>query len=185
MQVTPVASNTPFAYSEDIVISVGISDLESAIEWYKDVLGLKHVYKLDQHGWCEMATATQHVTIGLGQTEEVKPGSTTRPSASLTSMPLGSTESKDVRFDGNTYEIAGMVKLCMFYDPDGNSYMLAQSLTDEIPWSTQRRESPHRRGRDDHPARPSPARTSGVRGVRRGPRRRGGHRRRRGRPSPR
>jgi hypothetical protein len=26
-----------------------------------------------------------------------------------------------------------MVKLCMFYDPDGNSYMLAQSLTTEIP----------------------------------------------------
>jgi CreA protein len=42
-------------------------------------------------------------------------------------------ESKDVRFDGDTYEIEGMVKLCTFYDPDGNSYMLAQSLTDEIP----------------------------------------------------
>ena len=38
-----------------------------------------------------------------------------------------------VRFDGDTYEIEGMVKLCMFYDPDGNSYMLAQSLSDEIP----------------------------------------------------
>jgi hypothetical protein len=42
-------------------------------------------------------------------------------------------ESKDVRFDGDTYEIEGMVKLATFYDPDGNSFMLAQSLTDEIP----------------------------------------------------
>ena len=72
VQVAPVATNTPFAYSEDLVISVGVSDMESAIEWYKDVLGLELVYKLDQHGWCEMSTATKHLTIGLGQTEEVK-----------------------------------------------------------------------------------------------------------------
>jgi hypothetical protein len=26
-----------------------------------------------------------------------------------------------------------MVKLATFYDPDGNSFMLAQSLSDEIP----------------------------------------------------
>jgi catechol 2,3-dioxygenase-like lactoylglutathione lyase family enzyme len=134
VQVAPVATNTPFAYSEDLVISVGVSNLERAIEWYKDVLGLELVYKLDQHGWCEMSTATKHVTIGLGQTEEVNPGSTT-PTFGVLDIDTARKhlESKDVRFDGDTYEIEGMVKLCMFYDPDGNSYMLAQSLTDEIP----------------------------------------------------
>jgi CreA protein len=134
VQVAPVATNTPFAYSENLTISVGVSDLESAIEWYKDVLGLELVYKLDQHGWCEMSTATKHVTIGLGQSEEVKPGSTT-PTWGVLDIDVARThlESKGVRFDGDTYEIDGMVKLCMFYDPDGNSYMLAQSLTDEIP----------------------------------------------------
>jgi len=129
VQGAPVATNTPFDYSENITISVGVSDLEKAIEWYGDVLGLELVYKLDQHGWCEMATATKHVTIGLGQTEELKPGSTT-PTFGV--MDIGAArehlESKDVRFDGDTYEIEGMVKLCMFYDPDGNSYMLAESL---------------------------------------------------------
>ena len=81
-----------------------------------------------------MATATKHVTIGLGQTEEVKPGSTT-PTFGVVDIDVSRKylESKDVRFDGDTYEIEGMVKLCMFYDPDGNSYMLAQSLTTEIP----------------------------------------------------
>jgi CreA protein len=134
VQVAPVATNTPFAYDENLTISVGVSDLESAIEWYKDVLGLELVYKLDQHGWCEMSTATKHVTIGLGQTEEVKPGSTT-PTFGVHDIDIARKhlESKDVRFDGDTYEIEGMVKLCTFYDPDGNSYMLAQSLTDEIP----------------------------------------------------
>jgi CreA protein len=129
IQVAPVATNTPFDYSQNLVISVGVSDLDKAIDWYGDVLGLELVYKLDQHGWCEMATATKHVTIGLGQTEELKPGSTT-PTFGVMDIEAARKhlESKDVRFDGDTYEIEGMVKLCMFYDPDGNSYMLAESL---------------------------------------------------------
>ena len=134
VQVAPVATNTPFDYSENIVISVGVSDLDRSIDWYTDVLGLELVYKLDQYGWCEMSMATKHVTIGLGQSEEVKPGSTT-PTFGVLDIDAARRylESKDVRFDGETYEIEGMVKLCTFYDPDGNSYMLAQSLTDEIP----------------------------------------------------
>lgn len=134
VQVAPVATSTPFDYSGNITISVSVSDLDRAIEWYKDVLGLELVYKLDKHGWCEMSSATKGVTIGLGQTEELKPGSTT-PTWGVLDIEAARKhiESKDVRFDGDTYEIEGMVKLCMFYDPDGNSYMLAQSLTDEIP----------------------------------------------------
>lgn len=134
VQVAPVATNTPFDYSENIVISVGVSDLDRAIDWYKDVLGFELVYKLDQYGWCEMSTTTRGVTIGLGQTEELKPGSTT-PTFGVLDIDAARKhlESKDVRFDGDTYEIEGMVKLATFYDPDGNSYMLAQSLTDEIP----------------------------------------------------
>jgi catechol 2,3-dioxygenase-like lactoylglutathione lyase family enzyme len=133
-QVAPVATKTPFEYSQSLTISVGVSDMEKAIAWYGEVLGLELVYKLEQFGWCEMATATKHVTIGLGQTEEVKPGSTT-PTFGVQDIEVSRKhlESHDVRFDGDTYEIEGMVKLCMFYDPDGNSYMLAESLTSKIP----------------------------------------------------
>ena len=134
IQVAPVATNTPFEYSQNLVISIGVSDLDRAIEWYKDVLGLELVYKLDKYGWCEMATATKHVTIGLGQNEDLKTGGAT-PTFGVLDIDVARKhlESKDVRFDGDTYEIEGMVKLATFYDPDGNSYMLAQSLTDEIP----------------------------------------------------
>jgi catechol 2,3-dioxygenase-like lactoylglutathione lyase family enzyme len=132
--VAPVATKTPFDYNENLTISVGVSDLDKAIEWYEDVLGFELVYKLDKYGWCELATATKHVTIGLGQTEEVKPGGTT-PTWGVKDIDTARKhlESKDVRFDGDTYEIEGMVRLAMFYDPDGNSYMLAESLTSEIP----------------------------------------------------
>jgi catechol 2,3-dioxygenase-like lactoylglutathione lyase family enzyme len=129
VQVAPVATNTPFHYSKNMVISINVSDLDKAIEWYGDVLGLDLVYKLDQYGWCEMATATKHVTIGLGQTEEQKAGGVT-PTFGVMDIDAARKhlESKDVRFDGDTYEIEGMVRLAMFYDPDGNSFMLAESL---------------------------------------------------------
>ena len=38
-----------------------------------------------------------------------------------------SLEGKGVRFDGETQDVSGMVKLAMFYDPDGNPFMLAQN----------------------------------------------------------
>ncbi|HSD03011.1 MAG TPA: VOC family protein [Gaiellales bacterium] len=37
-------------------------------------------------------------------------------------------EAHDVRFDGETSEVPGMVRLATFYDPDGNTFMLAQRL---------------------------------------------------------
>ena len=134
VQVAPVATNTPFDYNQNMVISIGVSDLDRAIEWYKDALGLELVYKLDQYGWCEMSTATKHATIGLGQNEDLKTGGAT-PTFGVQDIDAARKhlESKDVRFDGDTYEIEGMVKLATFYDPDGNSYMLAESLTTEIP----------------------------------------------------
>ena len=33
-----------------------------------------------------------------------------------------------MRFDGDTREIEGMVRLATFYDLDGNTFMLAQRL---------------------------------------------------------
>jgi catechol 2,3-dioxygenase-like lactoylglutathione lyase family enzyme len=134
VQVAPVATNTPFDYNQNMVISIGVSNLDQAIEWYKDALGFELVYKLDQYGWCELSTPTKGVTIGLGQNEDLKTGGAT-PTFGVADIDAARKhlESKDVRFDGDTYEIEGMVKLATFYDPDGNSFMLAQSLTDEIP----------------------------------------------------
>jgi predicted enzyme related to lactoylglutathione lyase len=38
-------------------------------------------------------------------------------------------EAEDVRFDGPTETIEGMVSTATFYDPDGNALMLAQDLS--------------------------------------------------------
>ncbi len=122
----------PFDYAHNLVISVGVSQLDRSIEWYRDLLGFELSYKLDEYGWCELKTPYPGIFIGLGQSEEVKPGTTT-PTFGVKDIAAARKhlEAHDVRFDGDTYEIDGMVKLATFYDPDGNSYMLAQNLVPE------------------------------------------------------
>jgi len=126
---TTTARELPFEYDGTVVISIGVANLDDAIRWYGDMLGFELDYKLDQYGWCELRSPYSGITIGLGQSEEPKPGGAT-PTFTVKDIAAARShlESHGVRFDGETYEIEGMVKLCTFYDPDDNSFMLAQNL---------------------------------------------------------
>ena len=119
---------TPFEYDRQLVISVNVSDFDAAVEWYRAALGFEIVYRLDQYGWGEVRTPWGGVTIGLGQSEELKHGGTV-PTFSVKDIAAARAhlESLGTRFDGDTYEIDGLVKLITFYDPDGNAWMLAES----------------------------------------------------------
>jgi|SRR5712691_7551798 len=123
----------PFEYDKQLVISVPVSDLERSIAWYRDVLGFELVYKLEQYGWCEMSTPYSGIYIGLGQQEKEPIVGGTTPTFGVKDIAAARAhlESHDVRFDGDTYEIEGMVKLATFYDPDGNAWMLAQNLVED------------------------------------------------------
>jgi catechol 2,3-dioxygenase-like lactoylglutathione lyase family enzyme len=119
----------PFEYAQHLTISVNVSNFEAAVEWYRKALGFEIVYRLDQYGRGEVRTPLGGVTIGLGQSEELKHGGTV-PTFGVKDIEAARAhlESLDTRFDGETYEIEGMVKLATFYDPDGNAWMLAESL---------------------------------------------------------
>jgi CreA protein len=120
---------TPFEYAESMVISVNVSNFDAAVEWYGKALGFELVYRLDEYGWGEVQTPLQGITIGLGQTEELKQGGTV-PTFVVKDIDAARKhlESLDTRFDGETYQIGDMVKLATFYDPDGNAWMLAEQL---------------------------------------------------------
>lgn len=120
---------TPFEYGESMVISVNVSNFNAAVEWYEKAVGFELIYRLDQYGWGEVQTPLNGITIGLGQTEDLKHGGTV-PTFTVKDIDAARKhlESVGARFDGDTYQIEDMVKLATFYDPDGNAWMLAEQL---------------------------------------------------------
>lgn len=123
------SSKVPFETTRNIVLSVKVSDLDRSIVWWGEMLGFEPTYVMKEYGWCELGTSIEGVGLGLGQVEEVKVGGTT-PTFGVSDIAAarGHMEGRGVKFDGDTYEIEGQVKLCTFYDPDGNPFMLAEVL---------------------------------------------------------
>jgi len=128
-QTQPVATEIPFEYTQNCVVSVNVSDLSRSLEWYREALGFTEIYRMEEYGWAEVATAIDGLSIGLGQTEEQKVGGTV-PTFGVKDIVAAKAhiESKGGRFEGEPYDIAEEVRLVTFYDPDGNPFMLAQVL---------------------------------------------------------
>jgi predicted enzyme related to lactoylglutathione lyase len=121
-------------YNGGLTIELPVADLDKAIDFYQNVVGFKLVYKLDDMGWCELSTSVPRVYVGLSQVEHPKPGGQT-PVFGVKDVDAArkTLETRGARFDGDTVEIPGMVKLATFYDLDGNPMKLFQSLSDQMP----------------------------------------------------
>jgi len=117
-------------YDGGLTCAFSVKDLDSAIAWYRDVLGFELAYKLDEMGWCELTTPVKNVNVGLSQVESphVEGGATLTFGVKDIDAARTTLESRDVRFDGPTQTIPEMVKLATFFDPDGNKMMLYQGL---------------------------------------------------------
>ena len=112
------------------VVSVSVSDYDRSLAWYRDVLGFPVVYELKEYGWGELKTPFGF-NIGIGQTETVTPGNVT-PTFGVRDIDeaIAYLRERDVKVE-DWHEISGMVRLSTFYDPDGTSWMLAQTLDDK------------------------------------------------------
>lgn len=129
-QTLETAPAKRLGYTGGLTCSLGVTDLAAAMDWYKDVLGFELLYKVDELAWCEMRTPLTGATLGLGQREAAggAGGATLVFDVSDIDNARGELEAKGVRFDGDTMTLEGMVKLATFFDPDGNTFMLSQSL---------------------------------------------------------
>ena len=119
-------------YDGGLTCSVNVLDIQTAMRWYQEVLGLENLYYLEELGWCELKSPVAGVNVGLSQVEKMPPPG---GNAVLTwgvkdiEQAKAELESREVRFDGDIRTIEGMVKLATFYDPDGNCYMLYQDIS--------------------------------------------------------
>jgi predicted enzyme related to lactoylglutathione lyase len=117
-------------YDGEVTISIQVSDIDASISWYQEVMGLELLYKVDEIGWCELATMTKGLRVGLSQVENAKGSAGCVPTFGVKDIEATRIfmESKQVRFDAPTQTIEGLVKLATFFDPNGNPFMLSQSL---------------------------------------------------------
>ena len=118
------------AYDGGLTCSIGVADLDRSIGWYRDVLGLELLYRLDDQAWCELKTAVERVNIGLSQVEHAggKGGATLTFGVTDIEAAKAELDARGVRQDGPIRDIKGLVRLLTFYDPDDNALMLYQDL---------------------------------------------------------
>lgn len=119
-------------YNGGLTLSMPVADLEASIRWYEQVLGFKLLYRLEEMGWCELATGVERVTVGLSAVEKPNPGGAT-PTFGVVDIDAAraSLDAAGVRLDGDVVVIEGMVKLQTFYDPDDNALMLYEDLQEQ------------------------------------------------------
>ena len=118
------------AFDGGLTVSMSVTDLDKAIDWYDDVLNFKLLYRLDDMGWCEVSSSVDKVNVGLSVVENHAPGGAT-PTFGVDDIEaaLASLKSKNVKTDeAGIVTIPNMVKLLTFYDMDGNSLMFYQVL---------------------------------------------------------
>ncbi len=117
-------------YDGGLTLSLPVSDLDQAINWYQEKLGFSLDYRMDDLGWCEMSSPVDRVNVGLSVVEKPNPGGAT-PTFGVQDMLAAkqSLEAMGVRLDGDIMTIEDMVSLLTFYDQDDNSLMFYQMLS--------------------------------------------------------
>lgn len=120
----------PLDFVTEMTASIGVTDLDSAIQWYGRVLGFQLLYKTDEIGWAELATHIPGVIVGLSQNESVTQGGGATNVWTVVDIDSAKAylEAHGVKQDGDILIVPDMVKLLTFFDPDGNAMMFAQSL---------------------------------------------------------
>jgi len=113
-----------------ITIALSVTDRAASSAWFKQHFGFEEIFSVDEAGWTELATNTSGVTIGLGDAAQVN-GGNTMPVFGVADFDQSrkALEQAGVKFDGDTIEVEGMVKVAAFFDPDGNGLMIAEDLS--------------------------------------------------------
>jgi predicted enzyme related to lactoylglutathione lyase len=118
-------------YQPSTVAAISVSDFKRSLAWYNDVLGFETEYAVEEMMWGEVRTNVPGLTIGLQLDPEGsgKAGPTLTFRVADIAAARARLEGKGVKFEGPTEEIPGYVKLATWFDPDGNRFMFAQSLS--------------------------------------------------------
>ncbi len=117
---------------ETMLSWVNVPDHPEAKRFYGEVLGLKQVFEMD--GWAEFSHAEGATAVGLAgprpgvTVNDMKPGATIVFKVDNLDRARTELSQRGVRFEGEVYEVPGVVRIATFRDPFGNPLQLAQPL---------------------------------------------------------
>jgi catechol 2,3-dioxygenase-like lactoylglutathione lyase family enzyme len=119
-------------YDGGLTCSMGVTDLDRAVAFYRDVLGFSLLYRRDDIAWCELETGVEKVNVGLGVREEAggSGGATLTFGVKDIEAAKAELDRHTVRQDGPIRDIPGLVRLLTFFDPDDNALMLYEVPAD-------------------------------------------------------
>lgn len=119
-------------YDGGLTCSIGVTDLDRSLAWYRDLLGFSLLYRRDDIAWCELATGVERVNVGLSERREAggPGGATLTFGVADIAAAKAELDSHGVRQDGDVVEIPGLVRLLTFFDPDDNALMFYQDLAE-------------------------------------------------------
>ena len=111
-----------------LVCSLGVRDHKAAAAWYVEKLGCSVEFQSDDVGMSFLKSPVENVYLDLSQVESPGVGgnATLVWGVSNADSARRNLEDQGVRFDGETREFGGMVRLATLFDPDGNTLSLVQ-----------------------------------------------------------
>lgn len=114
-------------YRPQVVVQVGVADLERAIRFYVDVLEFTLTERRDDLGFAHIQTNVPGLQIGLstGSPRSGTGAAVINISVADAAAARAALEARGVAFTGPTQVIPGKVSLAGFADPDGNRLRLA------------------------------------------------------------
>ncbi|MGZ8997287.1 MAG: VOC family protein [Allosphingosinicella sp.] len=117
-------------YDGGLTCSLGVTNLERSLAWYRDVLGFDLLYRRDDIAWCELATGVARVNVGLSERQERggAGGATLTFGVEDLDAAKAALDEHGTRQDGEIMEIPGLVRLLTFFDPDDNALMFYEDL---------------------------------------------------------
>lgn len=109
-----------------------VKDIETAIKFYTEVVGLKLLQYTPEYGWAELA-GPSGASLGLAQEnpqEPIRAGANAVATITVDNIITARDRFKTqgVRLLGDILEIPGHVKLQTFVDADGNTMQLVEKL---------------------------------------------------------
>lgn len=116
------------------VVSISVSDLDHARQFYRDVLGLgEPIYDLPEAGWIEFESGSPFGNIAVTQAEphwQPNPGTTIVFNVEDCHAACTELRRREVRCE-DPVVFPGYVTFCSFYDPFGNRLQMCSPAPSE------------------------------------------------------